>query len=261
MLEIPYINQHLLLIIIAVFLGASACSSTPNAAPITDAAKVPLYKIRSHEVAKGETLYSIAWRYDLDYKALARANGLGQDYRIWPGQRLSLDLSKPFALAVKPAKASKAKLAGKKKPAKRLVKSTAKAAAPNKVKRANSSVSWVWPAAGPLLSKFDEKGGLNKGIDIGGKLGEPVVAAANGDVVYSGSGLRGYGKLLIVKHSEKILSAYAHNRVLHVAEGDKVKAGQKIAQVGHSAAQVAKLHFEIRFDGTPVNPLSYLPSR
>jgi lipoprotein NlpD len=111
-----------------------------------------------------------------------------------------------------------------------------------------------------VVDGFNPSAGLNKGIDIQGKLGEPVVAAADGEVVYSGTGLRGYGKLLIVKHNEQYLSAYAHNRVLLVAEGDRVKAGQKIAEVGFSGTNTAKLHFEIRLDGKPVNPLQYLPA-
>jgi lipoprotein NlpD len=111
------------------------------------------------------------------------------------------------------------------------------------------------------LSSFQGNNGLNKGIDLGGKLGEPVLAAASGQVVYSGSGLRGYGKLLIIKHNETFLSAYAHNDRLLVKEGDLVKVGQRIADMGSSGTDRVKLHFEIRRDGTPVDPLKFLPRR
>ena len=111
------------------------------------------------------------------------------------------------------------------------------------------------------MSSFQGSNALNKGIDLGGKLGEPVLAAADGQVVYSGSGLRGYGKLLIVKHNETFLSAYAHNDRLLVKEGDFVKAGQRIADMGSSGTDRVKLHFEIRRDGTPVDPLKFLPRR
>ncbi len=122
-------------------------------------------------------------------------------------------------------------------------------------------VAWVWPAKGRLTSGFKANGGLNKGIDLKGKLGEPVIAAAAGRVVYSGEGLRGYGKLVIVKHSDKYLSAYAHNRKLLVKEGNNVRKGQKIAEMGSTGTDSVKLHFEIRYDGKPINPLKHLPKR
>ncbi len=239
----------------------SGCSTSNYRAPISDASPFPDSTATKHVVVKGDTLYSIAWRYNRDYKKLARSNKLDKNYRIWPGQVLTLNSSQKAAKAAKngqeegvwsSVKATVGGLVNRSPEAKKLASS----------KKPVSAVSWVWPAPGKLLSEFGQGEGSNQGIDIVGKLGEPVIAAADGEVVYSGSGLRGYGKLLIVKHSEKVLSAYAHNRVLHVAEGDKVKAGQKIAQIGHSGAQqIAKLHFEIRYDGTPVNPLSYLPAR
>jgi lipoprotein NlpD len=112
-----------------------------------------------------------------------------------------------------------------------------------------------------LLSGFQGNAGHNKGIDIAGNLGQPVFAAASGQVVYSGTGLRGYGKLLIIKHNDTFLSAYAHNNNLLVKEGDMVKAGQKIADMGSSGTDRVKLHFEIRREGTPVDPMKYLPKR
>lgn len=121
----------------------------------------------------------------------------------------------------------------------------------------DDDLDWGWPASGPLISG---EGGPNKGIDIAGKLGEPVYAAAPGKVVYSGSGLRGYGKLIIIKHNKTYLSAYAHNSQLLVKEGATVNKGQKIAEIGDSSADRVKLHFEIRRLGKPVDPLKYLPT-
>lgn len=249
-------------ILIAIAL-ISSCSATPPKAPVVDASPIPSHRIKTHHVSPGETLYSIALRYDIDYKILAKLNNLSSSYHIAPGQILNLDVasykpvSKPAAPSSKPAD----------KPLARAVAAISNVAKnqskPKPVvqpaKRPASSVAWHWPIKGEVLETFQSNGGLNKGIDIRGKLGEPVLAAADGEVVYSGSGLRGYGKLVIVKHNEQFLSAYAHNRVLVVTEGDKVRAGQKIAEVGFSGTNTPKLHFEIRLDGTPVDPMGYLP--
>ena len=124
---------------------------------------------------------------------------------------------------------------------------------------AEDTVDWSWPAPGKLLNNFVE--GSNKGIDIAAKAGEPVLAAAGGKVVYAGSGLRGYGKLVIVKHNAAFLSAYAHNSQLLVKEGSSVQKGQKIAEAGSTDAEQTMLHFEIRRQGKPIDPLKYLPSR
>lgn len=241
----------------------SACSTPPPKALVVDAAPIPSHRIKTHHVSPGETLYSIALRYDLDYKKLSQINNLDNSYHIAPGQILNLDvssykpISKPPATVSKPAAKAAARVPVK-------TSSVAKNQSEPKtvrqpVIRSASSLAWNWPIKGEVLETFHSNGGLNKGIDIRGKLGEPVLAAADGEVVYSGSGLRGYGKLVIVKHNEQFLSAYAHNRVLVVTEGDKVKAGQKIAEVGFSGTNSPKLHFEIRLDGTPVDPLGYLP--
>lgn len=118
---------------------------------------------------------------------------------------------------------------------------------------------WLWPAGGAVIEGFDES--TNKGLDIAGEPGDPVVASAAGSVVYSGSGLRGYGKLVIIKHEDDFLTAYAHNRDLLVKEGDKVSKGQKIAELGSTDADRPKLHFEIRKQGKPVDPAKFLPAR
>ena len=131
--------------------------------------------------------------------------------------------------------------------------------ASTKVEPAGSVDSWLWPAAGALLGRFGEAGG--KGVDLAGERGASVVATAPGRVVYSGSGLRGYGQLVIIKHANEYLSAYAHNQKVLVREGEQVSAGQKIAEMGDSEADRVKLHFEIRQFGKPIDPLKLLPNR
>jgi lipoprotein NlpD len=120
-------------------------------------------------------------------------------------------------------------------------------------------LSWMWPSEGRIVATFDE--GKNKGVDIAGRLGQPVTAAGAGKVMYAGSGIRGYGNLVIVKHSNSLLSAYAHNRAIVVKEGQTVSKGEKIAEMGDSDADSVKLHFEIRQQGKPVDPSRFLPSR
>jgi lipoprotein NlpD len=129
---------------------------------------------------------------------------------------------------------------------------------------ADEAVDWTWPSGGKVLTQFVEGGGgkeSNKGIDISGRAGEPVQAAAAGKVVYAGSGLRGYGNLVIIRHNAAFLSAYAHNSKILVKEGQAVTRGQKVAEVGNSDADQPKLHFEVRYKGKPVDPLKYLPAR
>lgn len=120
-------------------------------------------------------------------------------------------------------------------------------------------VPWIWPSAGKVVAPFSESG--NKGLDLSGKAGDPVIAAGDGKVVYAGAGLRGYGELVIIKHNAAFLSAYAHNRKILVKEGQQVSRGQKIAEMGNTDADSVKLHFEIRKQGKPVDPAQYLPKR
>ena len=124
-----------------------------------------------------------------------------------------------------------------------------------------SATGWAWPASGAIIGRFSSNGSLNKGIDIAGELGQPVLAASGGSVVYAGSGLRGYGELVIIKHSDTYVSAYGHNRRLLVREGQQVKVGQQIAEMGSTGTDRVKLHFEIRRQGKPVDPMQYLPRR
>jgi lipoprotein NlpD len=120
-------------------------------------------------------------------------------------------------------------------------------------------IAWIWPTDGVVLTGFDEV--KNKGLDIGGKAGDPVLAAADGRVVYVGAGLRGYGNLIILKHNNTYLTAYAHNQTLLIKEDQAVRKGQKIAEMGSSDADRVKLHFEVRKQGKPVDPANYLPAR
>lgn len=271
------------IILIALLVGG--CSSAPPAR-VVDRDQPPTRKILTHRVAPDETLYSIAWRYNLDYRELARHNGIDTNYTIYKGQVLRLDINNP-ASRVRPARSSVAAATPTRAPASRPavtsrpatqappVATATPAARPQSRSEnrttappptiadpvATGPVKWQWPASGPLIGRYNDNTGLNKGIDIGGKLGQPVVAAGAGNVVYAGTGLRGYGNLVIIKHSETFLSAYAHNNRLLVKEGQGVKAGQQIAELGSSGTDREKLHFEIRRDGKPVNPLQYLPKR
>lgn len=261
-------------ILIAAILLAS-CGQSTHLAPIGEFQQPPSKLLQHHIVAHGETLYSIAWRYNLDYRALAKINNIGVNFTIFPGQRLLLkgvpskkEWSKRKVESTNTAKrrpASSPKTpvvtpAGEvQKTNNRSIKGTKEASKAVSKTTTFDSKTWVWPVKGKVNVRFKSNGGLNKGIDIQTKLGEPVFAAAAGEIVYSGSGLRGYGKLLIIKHDAKFLSAYAHNRKLLVKEGEQVKAGQKIAEAGSTGTDTVKLHFEIRHDGKPVDPLRYLP--
>jgi len=223
----------------------------------------------SHKVVPGDTLFSIAWRYGFKYQDLAKFNGISTSYKIYPGQVIRLNVPSKTAFNTKQnrAAASVGSAQARVAPVTTYSKNnrskyqTANSGESNKSVRQAGAPAWQWPSKGTILTHFAGASTLNKGIDIGGKLGEPVLAAASGHIVYAGSGLRGYGKLLIIKHSDTFLSAYAHNNKLLVKEGDFVKAGQKVADMGSSGTDEVKLHFEIRRDGSPEDPLQYLPRR
>ena len=199
----------------------------------------------THVVRRGDTLSAIAWQYGLDYRSIARWNHIRPPYIIIPGQKLALR-----GTAVSPPpRAQETRRAGggaKKRPV---------APAPAPV----PAGGWTWPARGKLIRGFGK--GDRGGIDIAGQRGQSVLAARGGRVVYTGSGLVGYGRLVIIKHSERLLTAYAHNDRVVVKEGQTVRAGQKIAEMGSTGAERVKLHFEVRRDGKPQNPLNYLPRR
>ncbi len=262
---------------LSIILLASACGSTVARAPVEKRAhsqpSTPVY----HTVHRGDTLYGIAWQYDLDYRDVASWNHIKTPYLIYPKQRIRV--KRPAAASPKPASVSRPEKSVSIQRPKRPDKSVApkknapnttpkpetkkrpKSQTPSPVKKAEAKLprkfTWTWPAKGLIVRKFSQKG--NKGLDISGRLGQPVYAAAGGRVVYSGSGLIGYGKLIIIKHNKSHLSAYAYNNRLLVKEGDTVSGGQRIAEMGQTGAKQVKLHFEIRRDGKPVNPLRYLP--
>lgn len=250
----------------------SACAGPTGGVPVDDrsrgSSRAEQVTSGSHIVQRGETLYQIAFRYGWDWKALAANNNLRQPFTIYPGQRISLEQrSASVARAVPPTPitrpSSSAPVRTTPTPVPAPVKSTAqkqpvtKKPAPTPAPAALTG--WQWPAQGPLIARFQSNASLNKGIDIAGQLGQPVFSAANGTVVYAGRGLIGYGDMIIIKHDDDFLSAYAHNSRLLVKEGEQVRVGQKIAEMGSSGTDRVKLHFEIRRRGQPVDPLGYLP--
>ena len=279
----------LLLLTLVVF--SSACRHH-SPAPVRDAnqskvktsqplSKQNKYKPKYVVVKKGDTLYSIGFSQSIDYKALARINGIGAPYSIFPGQKLRLKANKALInnsgvkttpmVTKKPLKATKAipqktintsqSTTIKKPPInkpiikKPIIKKPATQQAPS------SNTRWIWPVTGKIISTFSNSDVARKGIDVSIKLGSAVYASNNGIVVYSGDGLRGYGELIIVKHSNNLLSAYAHNTSRLVKEGANVKQGQVIAKSGKGTDGKPLLHFEIRKNGQPVNPLIYLPKK
>lgn len=258
-------------------LLAGCASSSRDSEQVVEQPVTPRTTSGQHVVSRGESISSIAMRYGWDWRELAARNGIAAPYVIHPGQRIQLGPARQGdtgqtvrqpapAVTVAPAAAS-ARLptvaTAPLKPAEGKTQAKPAATAPD-ARPAMSSRSpsgWAWPAEGPLVGRFSSNGSLNKGIDIGGQLGQPVVAASDGSVVYAGGGLRGYGELIIIKHSDIYVSAYGHNRRLLVREGQQVKAGQTIAEMGSTGTDRVKLHFEIRRQGKPVDPLQYLPSR
>jgi len=225
------------------------------------AGSIPKY----YKVIPGDTLFSIAWRFGLKYKELAKYNNISPPYIIKPSQLIRLDYmasTTPLVAHSTRRVQNPTDIKSSRAPTQIDNKNKTQNIGSITSKTGNSDAPvWGWPSGGRVLFGFQSNNGLNKGIDIVGKLGEPVLAAASGQVVYAGSGLRGYGNLLIVKHSDVFLSAYAHNNRLLVREGDTVTAGQHIADMGSSGTDRVKLHFEIRREGTPVDPMVYLPKK
>lgn len=233
-------------------LALAACSSTVT----REGGSTPKYGATT-VVQRGDTLYRIATNNGIAMRDLAAWNRIAPPYTIYPGQRLSLY---PGGRGGPPPRAS-ASSASNTKPAPPRssaspVSTTASTAAP-----INSGVAWRWPVEGQLLSRFEAGEPTKQGVDIAGTGGAPVLASGDGTVVYSGSGLVGYGELIIIKHNEHWLSAYGHNRNRLVNEGAVVRAGQQIAELGRTGAARDMLHFEIRYNGKPVDPLKYLPRK
>lgn len=245
------------------FLALVLCSCGPSRyEPYRNVYRSPAPVVQgSHTVRAGETLYSIAWRYNRGHEELARSNSISAPYRIYPGQVIRLD-AKSVTVASKPSAPptrSTSKQTTRYKKPQTNTKPVQEKVANQRDKKVD--MFWSWPSKGSVIETYSLSGNVNKGIDLAGRKGEPVFAAADGKVVYSGTGLVGYGNLVIIKHNETYLSAYAHNSRLLVKEGDSTKAGQKIAEIGSTGTNRDKLHFEIRRDGKPVNPMQYLPKR
>lgn len=274
--------------LLAGTLPLAGCGTGPNKAPVEDrrtsmsrpvmdpnttAVRQPpgfenAGKVGYYTVKPGETLIRIGLETGQNWKDIARWNNLEQPNQIEVGQVLRVlapvtavapndstgVVARPIgsgsiaASQVQPGQASSA-----------AARAGTPAAGSEPVAAMESGLSWIWPVPGPVLAGFDEV--KNKGLDLGGAVGEPVLAAAEGRVVYVGAGLRGYGNLIILKHNSTYLTAYAHNKTLLVKEDQAVRKGQKIAEMGNSDADRVKLHFEVRRQGKPVDPLKYLPPR
>lgn len=233
-----------------------------------------------YTIKSGDTLYAIAFNFDVDARKIAQWNGLSSPYVIYPGQELWLSappsnkrnrstspgaqttaLKSPSKTTTKTRdNAAKSSSKPPKVASKSASSGTAKAAPPAS-KQATDPKSWKWPTKGRVLRGYVAGNPARNGLDIAGKEGQDVNASSAGQVVYSGNGLIGYGELIIIKHSDKMLSAYAHNKIRLVQEGEQVSSGQKIALMGRNTGNEQLLHFEIRVHGKPVNPLTYLPKQ
>ena len=206
-------------------------------------------------VKRGDNLYRLAVNNGISPMDLALWNGIAAPYTIYPGQRLRL-----YPRSGTQGSRTAATGTGSSAP-RRTVRPTQAPPQPTTPPPVRSSIAWRWPTDGQILNRYANGDPTRQGIDIAGKGGQPVRAAADGVVVYSGSGLVGYGELVIVKHDEQWLSAYGHNRTRLVNEGARVKAGEQIAEMGSTGTAREMLHFEIRYNGKPVDPLQYLPRR
>ena len=261
------------LALIGFALLATGCSSTHSAAPVEDHSTNHRWQPPTHRISSGETLYAIAWRHDIDYRDLARWNNLTPPYNIVAGDELALGpgatpppapnivrqeapRTSPYPAPVPPARQPPAQPS----PAPRQP-DTLPPPPPAHPALPSGAPQWRWPADGPVLDRYSARMGSNRGLNIGGRRGDPVVAAADGVVVYAGSGLKRYGNLLIIKHNDDFLSAYAHCDQMLVSENSRVRAGQRIATLGDSGTTQPMLHFEIRRDGKPIDPLPLLGAR
>lgn len=249
-------------LLLAAWLALSGCAANGLTG---DTFRPAVYVVRP-----GDTLYSIAWRYGLDHQELARWNALDSPDRLSVGQRLRLSPRAQAARAEGGGESPEQRSSrGEREAATRAEPESegeASSDAPERVAAGEQPSgdepnAWRWPAEGALLGEFGGDGVAGRGIELGGEMGTGVRAAADGEVVYSGEGLQAYGQLVIIRHGGSFLSAYAHNNRLHVEEGQQVQAGQQIAGMGRTNDGEVLLHFEIRRQGTPVDPLDFLPAR
>lgn len=286
----------LLLALAALLLPA--CNKTW--APVEDRSSTRSeYQVENdgrYRVRKGDSLHAIAFNFGLDWRQIAGWNGIEAPYTIYPGQELllspqakrsssvtttgtgprpsSAERSVPRETQAESTASRSSQVPVQQQPAQKTASTTAPPArsapapstsssrpAQGKATSTADPARWLWPAEGRLLSTFKSNDPTRNGIEISGKEGQAIKASAAGEVVYSGSGLIGYGELIIIKHSDRMLSAYAHNRSRLVAEGQAVSAGEKIAEMGRDERNRVLLHFEIRRDGNPRDPMQYLPRR
>ncbi len=260
------------MLVTAIILAAliAGCATQGNV-PIEDRAAPPSRRINTHVVERGDTLYSIAWRYEKDFRELARINRIPQPYVIYIGQQLKLSGS---VIAQGSSNTGSRSGSASTSTPSRPVATTTRANSPPPSRPSTTSAptpstpsgvpdhvrDWSWPAEGRIVTAFGSSE-LTRGITLETNDGTEVKAAADGVVVYAGSGVRGYGNFLILKHSDLFLSAYAHNSELLANEGDQVVQGQRIARSGRDMEGLPRLYFEIREDGKPVDPIRYLPRR
>lgn len=240
-----------------VLVGCAATSSREFSAPVMEGWQSSHAQSRHIVQYNDESLYAIAFRYGYDFRTLAESNHLKSPYHLKAGQVIYLSAAmgqkekiiRPTQRQQLPATPSL--LRGPYLPLRQHIEEHME----ERMEEGAAVSRWNWPVQGRVIESFTLR---NKGIDIAGRQGQPVLATAAGEVVYSGNGLRGYGNLIIIKHNDNYLSAYAHNHKLWVHEGQHVKALQRIADMGSSDCRLVKLHFEIRRGGRPVNPLMFL---
>ncbi|KAA2285757.1 peptidoglycan DD-metalloendopeptidase family protein [Arenimonas fontis] len=276
-----------LLVSLLVACGHARVVKREGVRPVTaaDRGSLEVPQDGRYTVRKGDTLYGIAFRHGLDYREVAAWNGIRAPYTIYPGQRLLLrgreqarevavtpappattpgaPVTGPTMAGTPPGDTAQQGRPPATSPAPQVTRPAPPAtppATPAPVP-AGAPSGWQWPTQGQIVGRFVAGDPKRQGLDIAGQAGQPVLAAAPGVVVYSGAGLVGYGELIIVKHSDEWLSAYAHNRRRLVAEGEQVRAGQQIAELGRTGTSRDMLHFEIRRNGKPVDPLGLLPPR
>jgi len=247
------VDRRALVALMALLLVLAGCTSM-------EPAPLGYYRIRS-----GDTLFGIARRYRVSYKTLARWNKLRSPYRIYAGSLLRVETPRGKISSTKRSgrKTSRTARTAKRSSTKRRVtariSTKAGRRAADKRARVASGLRWRWPLGGKVVQGFRSGNRTLQGIRIAGRPGQKVVAAESGTVVYSNSGLKGYGNLIIIKHAKGYLSAYGFNRRLLVREGARVKRGQGIAEVGQASDGAYRLHFEVRRNGASVDPLEYLP--
>ncbi len=261
-----------LIVILTAVAVLSACAQREGPAPvkkiytgksILDYERASLSS-ETYRVEPGDTLYSIAFRADQDVRTLASYNQLTEPYTIYPGQvlRLKHSVTKPAQTLEQDTNKRYLKKERNKKVAPSAAKQTPVTAVPrSQIEKFpdSNAIRWQWPVRSKVIREFSTAEAGNKGLDFAGQRNDPVYAAAAGKVVYAGNALKGYGNLIIMKHNDDYITAYAHNQQLLVKEQQWVNAGDEIARMGDTDAEQVKLHFEVRFRGKSVNPRHYLP--